>query len=96
MVTWKATTNSDTQQRIVIQVEGDWLVADDALAHDDRDWTLDIPDDYEETWTRDDGRGMFTVTFEDLMKALEVRVDARRGDDSDWVNGATGSVEAES
>ena len=86
-VTWKATTNDNSQQRILVEVALDtrteWFVMTDLPGSSARDATLDLSNGG--LWTTVDG-GSFTVTAEHLAKAVKVRLQSRQSDDDDWVD----------
>ncbi len=107
-VTWKASSNRDTHQRILIEVEvaegrREWLVAEGgdptALAQDTRKWVLNVTDIQDpSSWSLPDGTGTRNLTSAALLKALKVQVQTRLvprfRDPHEWVASNTVEVEA--
>ena len=86
-VSWTASTNSRTAQRVVIRVEvaegqHEWLVAvgttPATVGSDTRAWSLDITGFSATAWARADGTGSSNVTEAALLKALMVRVETQQ------------------
>ena len=107
-VTWKASSNRDTHQRILIEVEvaegrSEWLIAEGgdptALAQDTRKWVLNVTDIQDpSSWSLPDGTGTRNVTPAALLKALKVQVQTRLvprfRDPHEWVASNTVEVDA--
>ncbi len=106
VVAWSAVTNSDSEQRLVLRVSVSaldganvWLETGSiTLDSNSRAWSSTISDAAGLSWTvaTDDGSPgqSVTVTAADLLKAIEVRVDARQGTSGDYSSGAVATVAA--
>ena len=82
---WDATTNSRTNQRIVVQFsDGNWYVAAGSTVDSNtRSWTLNASTVGEDTfWTSADGTGQKQAQAE-LAKAFNVAVESVQGDMTD-------------
>ena len=107
-VTWKATTTTNTQQRVVIEVQvtderKEWLVPGGTITPGTGDeagsfsWSLNIQTDITDgttEWATADGTSDVDVTQAALLKALRVRVDSRHGATGDWMIGAMDDLSA--
>ena len=106
VVAWSATTNSDSEQRLVLRVSASalgganvWLETSGiTLDSNSRTWSSTISAAAGLSWTvaTDDGTAgqSVTVTTADLLKAIVVRVDARQGSSGDYSSGAAATVAA--
>ena len=90
VVSWTASTNTNTLTRVVMSVEvsegrHEWLVAEgapaNAIGSTVREWTLNVTgfdDGGDTSWELADGSGSFTVSTAALQKALMVRVETQQ------------------
>ncbi|MYC52513.1 MAG: hypothetical protein F4X47_09365 [Gammaproteobacteria bacterium] len=109
VVTWSATSNPRTQQRIIVTVDlGELgvqsLVAagGSTISSDSRSWDLTVSGFTTAAWTlANDSTQTANVTEAHLRKALSVRVETGQGadvasvDDDDWQESNTASVAAD-
>ncbi len=106
LVAWGAVTNSQSEQRLVLRVSVSalgganvWLETSGIfLDSNSRTWSSAISAAAGLSWTvaSDDGSPgqSVTVTAADLLKAIDVRVDARQGSSGDYSPGAVAAVAA--
>ena len=101
-VTWSAETNSNSQQRVVVQFsDGNWYVAAEGepftIGHGTRSWKIDITALSANTsWNRVDGNSTHVVNAE-LLKAIMVAVESVQGTESDknpWKRSTAAGVSA--
>ena len=109
VVTWNATSNDRTQQRIVITVDlggslgMQSLVADGGSNIDDdtRSWSLPVSDFQAADWNVVGTTQELNVTEADLRKALSVRVESQQATsladavDDEWNASNTESADAD-
>ena len=94
-VQWKATTNTNSQQRVLVEVTAAAVgatvwVSVGFITADARRW-VDAAGD--KTWTTLGGTSV-AITAAELEKAIRVRVDSRQGATGDWTEGTPVAVQA--
>ena len=95
VVTWAATTNSNSELRVLVTVDasavGSAVTFVHSAASGDRSWAVQVADTQDWTST---GGAVITVTRADLEAALSVQVQSRQGGDpAEWA-GPAASVDA--